>query len=177
MSISTARSGWNKFPPRCWAARSCAEANWTWSKQSHRVNDRICCNAVGGVGARRSDHQANPHVHISVRAESKHGKRLNPRKADLHRWRETFAAKLRKRGIEAEATRGVGRRYPELWQVKAGEDGRLLRAPRPRSAALPATPAEMRRARPGESLRPFLPPPAATRTGNLRARSRPLLPA
>ena len=74
------------------------------------------------------DHQANPHVHISVRAESKHGKRLNPRKADLHRWRETFAAKLRERGIGAEATRqatrGVGRRYPELWQVKAGEDGR-----------------------------------------------------
>ena len=27
------------------------------------------------------DHQANPHVHISVRAESKHGKRLHPRKA------------------------------------------------------------------------------------------------
>src|SRR5690349_7961835 len=35
------------------------------------------------------DHQANPHVHISVRAESKHGKRLNPRKTDMHRWRET----------------------------------------------------------------------------------------
>jgi hypothetical protein len=34
------------------------------------------------------DHQANPHVHLSLRAESKHGKRLNPRKADLHRWRE-----------------------------------------------------------------------------------------
>jgi len=31
------------------------------------------------------DQQANPHVHISVRAESKHGKRLNPRKADLYR--------------------------------------------------------------------------------------------
>ncbi|HEY8706892.1 MAG TPA: relaxase/mobilization nuclease domain-containing protein, partial [Burkholderiaceae bacterium] len=63
------------------------------------------------------DHQANPHVHISVRAESKHGKRLNPRKADLHRWRETFAEKLRDRGVEAEATRqvtrGVGRRYPD----------------------------------------------------------------
>src|SRR5678815_1315115 len=41
------------------------------------------------------DHQANPHVHISVRAESKHGRRLAPRKADLHRWRETFAEKLR----------------------------------------------------------------------------------
>ena len=79
------------------------------------------------------DRQANPHVHISVRAESKHGRRLNPRKTDLHRWRETFAAKLRERGIEAEATRqatrGVGRRYPELWQVKAREDGRLLKTP------------------------------------------------
>jgi hypothetical protein len=33
------------------------------------------------------DHQANPHVHISVRAESKHGKRLNPRKTDRARAR------------------------------------------------------------------------------------------
>lgn len=77
------------------------------------------------------DHQANPHVHISVRAESKHGRRLNPRKTDLHRWRETFAAKLRERGIEAEATRqatrGASRRYPALWQVKAIDDGRLSR--------------------------------------------------
>jgi hypothetical protein len=79
------------------------------------------------------DHQANPHVHISVRAESKYGRRLNPRKTDLHRWRETFAAKLRERGIEAEATRqatrGAQRRYPALWQVKAGEEGRLVKAP------------------------------------------------
>jgi hypothetical protein len=74
------------------------------------------------------DHQANPHVHISVRAESKHGKRLNPRKTDLHRWRETFAEKLRGWGIEAEATRqairGDVRRYPPLWRVKAKEEGR-----------------------------------------------------
>ena len=75
------------------------------------------------------DHQANPHVHISVRAESKHGKRLNPRKADLHRWRETFAEKLRGHGIEAEATRqatrGRSRNYDPLWRIKACEDGRL----------------------------------------------------
>lgn len=80
------------------------------------------------------DHQANPHVHISVRAESKYGKRLNPRKADLHRWRETFAEKLRGHGIEAEATRqatrGRSRNYEPLWRVKAREDGRL-RATRP----------------------------------------------
>jgi hypothetical protein len=77
------------------------------------------------------DHQANPHVHISVRAESKHGKRLNPRKADLHRWREIFAEKLRGWGVEAEATRqatrGATRNYDPLWRVKAGRDGRLLR--------------------------------------------------
>ena len=75
------------------------------------------------------DHQANPHVHISVRAESKHGKRLNPRKADLHRWRETFAEKLRGHGVEAEATRqatrGRTRNFDPLWRVKAKEDGRL----------------------------------------------------
>jgi hypothetical protein len=75
------------------------------------------------------DHQANPHVHISVRAESKHGKRLNPRKADLHRWRETFAEKLRDEGIEAEATRqatrGRDRNYDTLWRLKARQDGRL----------------------------------------------------
>jgi hypothetical protein len=79
------------------------------------------------------DHQANPHVHISVRAESKHGKRLNPRKTDLHRWRETFAAKLRERGIEAEATRqatrGNNRSYDSLWRIKARQDGRLRATP------------------------------------------------
>ena len=72
------------------------------------------------------DHQANPHVHISVRAESKHGKRLNPRKADLHRWRETFAEKLRGWGIEAEATRqatrGVSRRSLRGWERQPGAD-------------------------------------------------------
>lgn len=75
------------------------------------------------------DHQANPHVHISVRAESKYGKRLNPRKGDLHRWRETFAEKLRGHGVEAEATRqatrGRNRNYEPLWRLKAHEDGRL----------------------------------------------------
>lgn len=87
------------------------------------------------------DHQANPHVHISVRAESRHGKRLNPRKADLHRWRETFAEKLRDQGIEAEATRqatrGRDRNYDTLWRLKAREDGRL-RASRPRAKVTPA---------------------------------------
>lgn len=74
------------------------------------------------------DHQANPHVHISVRAESKSGKRLNPRKADLHRWRETFAEKLRGWGLEASATRQAQRHQfrdrQALWQIKAVAEGR-----------------------------------------------------
>ena len=69
-------------------------------------------------------HQANPHVHISVRAEGRDGKRLNPRKEDLHRWRETFAEKLRDWGIEAEATsqatRGVSRRSLRGWERQPG---------------------------------------------------------
>jgi hypothetical protein len=73
-------------------------------------------------------HQANPHVHLSVKAESKHGERLNPRKADLHRWRETFAERLREWGVDAEASRqavrGAVRNYPDLWRKKAAEEGR-----------------------------------------------------
>jgi hypothetical protein len=74
-------------------------------------------------------HQANPHVHLSVRAESMLGERLNPRKADLHRWRETFAEKLRAWGVEAEATRqatrGATRNFDPIWRVKAKQEGRL----------------------------------------------------
>ncbi len=75
------------------------------------------------------DHQANPHVHIAVRAEGMDGTRLNPRKADLRRWRETFAEKLRGWGVEAEAsrqsTRGANRSPEPLWRLKARSDGRL----------------------------------------------------
>ena len=80
------------------------------------------------------EHQANPHVHLAVRAESRFGVRLNPRKADLHRWRETFAERLRGWGIDAEATRqvtrGASRRADPLWRLKAREDGRLIRPDR-----------------------------------------------
>ncbi|WP_310568445.1 relaxase/mobilization nuclease domain-containing protein [Hydrogenophaga sp.] len=75
------------------------------------------------------EHQANPHVHLSVKAESIEGKRLNPRKTDLHRWRETFAEQLRGYGVEAEATRqasrGVNRRDERIWESKVRQEGRL----------------------------------------------------
>ena len=56
----------------------------------------------------------HPHVHLAVRALGDSGERLNPKKADLEAWRQTFAEALRDRGVEAEATprraRGVTRK-------------------------------------------------------------------
>jgi hypothetical protein len=81
------------------------------------------------------DHQANPHVHLSVRAAARDGSRLNPRKSDLHRWRETFAERLRGWGVKAEATRqptrGENRRFDPLWRLQARQEGRLPAAAQP----------------------------------------------
>lgn len=56
----------------------------------------------------------NPHVHLIVKSLGHDGRRLNPRKADLQRWRDLFAERLRDQGIEAESTprfaRGVVRK-------------------------------------------------------------------
>lgn len=53
--------------------------------------------------------EAHPHVHLCVKAMGDDGTRLNPRKADLQRWREEFAQSLRERGVAANATRRVAR--------------------------------------------------------------------
>lgn len=47
---------------------------------------------------------SHPHVHVVVRAEDEDGHRLHIRKSTLRIWREAFAAELRLRGIEANAT-------------------------------------------------------------------------
>lgn len=56
----------------------------------------------------------HPHVHLTLRTVGEDGQKLNLRKADLQRLRDTFAEKLRTRGVEAESTprhaRGVTRR-------------------------------------------------------------------
>jgi len=79
------------------------------------------------------EHQENPHVHLCVRAESIGGRRLHWDPSDMRRWRGTFATQLRGYGIEAEATsqvtRGEGRRYDNLWQRKAREEGSLRKPP------------------------------------------------
>ena len=46
----------------------------------------------------------HPHVHLIIQSMGMDGKRLNPRKADLARWREGFAAALQAHGVDAVAT-------------------------------------------------------------------------
>lgn len=62
------------------------------------------------------DDEAHPHVHLSVQVRGPDGRRLNPRKQDLRRWRERFAEQLREHGVDANATlrrtRGITKRYP-----------------------------------------------------------------
>ena len=80
------------------------------------------------------DDEAHPHVHLSVQVRGVDGKRLNPRKQDLQRWRERFAIQLREHGVEANATRrlarGETRRYPKqavVHMMARGETARYWR--------------------------------------------------
>jgi hypothetical protein len=60
----------------------------------------------------------HPHVHLTVKAAGLDGFRLNPRKADLQRWREGFAEALREHGIEATTTSRLHRTNQERWTVR-----------------------------------------------------------
>jgi hypothetical protein len=60
----------------------------------------------------------HPHVHLTVKAVGLDGIRLNPRKADLQRWREGFAEALREHGIEATTTSRLHRTNQERWTVR-----------------------------------------------------------
>lgn len=99
-----------------------------------KVRDAVRAFAVEAFERRHDfvfvqhEDEAHPHVHLTVRALGYDGRRLNPRKADLHHWRERFAEELRLRGVAAEATprRARGR-------VRKAEHG-AVRAIRERGA-------------------------------------------
>ncbi len=48
--------------------------------------------------------QSHPHVHIVVKAEGEHGRRLHIDKQMLREWREDFARRMREQGVAANAT-------------------------------------------------------------------------
>lgn len=53
--------------------------------------------------------QAHPHVHMVVKAEGEHGRRLHINKEMLREWREDFARMMREQGVAANATPRVAR--------------------------------------------------------------------
>lgn len=72
----------------------------------------------------------HPHVHLTVRTVGHDGVKLNLRKADLQHLRDTFAAKLRQRGIDAESTprsaRGVTRKGERTPVYKIRQRGEVV---------------------------------------------------
>lgn len=67
------------------------------------------------------DPARHPHVHLCVKAMGDDGRRLNPRKQDLQRWRERFAEKLQEHGVDAAASSRL-----ERLQQKRGERQSVL---------------------------------------------------
>lgn len=53
--------------------------------------------------------QPHPHVHMVVKAEGEHGRRLHIDKETLREWREDFARMMREQGVAANATPRVAR--------------------------------------------------------------------
>ena len=87
----------------------------------------------------KKNHGAHPHVHLVVKAEHEYdGSRLNPRKADLQRWRERFAEYLTELGVAATATRREDRGF-----VKTNKKTPIYRAAqrKPKDTANSARPA------------------------------------
>ena len=72
-------------------------------------------------------------MHLLVRARGRAAQRLDPRKADLRRWREDFAQELRALGVPAQANswlaRGSVQRVEPLWLKRAREAGTLRQEP------------------------------------------------
>ena len=68
--------------------------------------------------------QAHPHVHLVVKAEDVHGKRLHIGKPMLREWREDFARMMREQGIAANATprvvrgRNKGKAHDEIFRAQ-----------------------------------------------------------
>lgn len=71
----------------------------------------------------RHDDTEHPHCHLTLKAVGYDGRRLNPRKAQLQAWRESFADCLRERGVAAEASPRRAR-----GQVRKGKRQAVLHA-------------------------------------------------
>jgi MobA/VirD2-like, nuclease domain len=77
--------------------------------------------------------QAHPHVHVVVKAEGDHGKRLYIDKPMLREWREDFARMMREQGIAANATprlvrgRNKGKKHEGIFRARRHGDSYAFR--------------------------------------------------
>jgi hypothetical protein len=78
--------------------------------------------------------QANPHVHLLVKAENELGRRLHVDKPMLREWREDFARMMREQGIAANATsrvvrgRNKGKAHDRIVRARRRDDSTSLRS-------------------------------------------------
>lgn len=103
------------------------------SVNAEAVKDSVRAVAAQEFGGRHDYVMAlhtdthHPHVHLTVRTVGHDGVKLNLRKNDLQHLRDTFAEKLRTRGIEAESTprhaRGVTRKGEAIPVYKIRQRG------------------------------------------------------
>jgi hypothetical protein len=79
----------------------------------------------------------HPHVHLTFARRALDGRRFNPDRDDLFRYRQRFAQKLRDRGIEANATparaRGIDPTHEPIAARKVREKGEVPRIDRSRA--------------------------------------------
>ncbi|WP_217429698.1 relaxase/mobilization nuclease domain-containing protein [Sphingomonas bacterium] len=79
----------------------------------------------------------HPHVHLTIARRDDQGRRFNPNRDDLFRYRQRFAEKLRDRGIEANATpakaRGIDPKHEHIAARKVREKGEIPRLDRSRA--------------------------------------------
>jgi len=85
-----------------------------YSMPAHVGRDGVTAAARAAIQEKFGRHQwviahhadtDNQHTHLLVKMVDMDGKRMNPRKADLQEWRQSFAKHLNARGIEAAATK------------------------------------------------------------------------
>jgi hypothetical protein len=89
----------------------------------------------------KDKHGIHPHVHLVVKAEHEYGgSRLNPRKADLQRWRERFAEHLTELGVAATATRREDRGFVKMHKKTPIYRAAHRRPKHPETSGQPATP-------------------------------------
>lgn len=102
--------------------------------------------------------EPHPHVHLTVKLRGHDGSRLNPRKADLQRWRQHFAEKMRDEGIDAEATpRAVRGRVKKaerqvVRHIERGDKTHAPRVPRVKAAQIRQAARELAAVARGEAL-------------------------